>query len=208
MYRLGVLVAVISVSASFALLGAAPVLAHGSRGVIQGMVIGVGHGTVLVQTQSGGVPLTVNRATCIYRRMSGSMVDVSGSEEIDAHLIPGTTTIDAIQIEPTAPTNPAERSAHARHAHSRANTAAHLKPVPHPIVPGNPQNVSGEVVTVGASIVTLRDRSGQTTNYSVSNSVTVTKIMKGSWKDLAVGEMVQIITYRGDAVSSITIMRA
>jgi hypothetical protein len=64
------------------------------------------------------------------------------------------------------------------------------------------------VVNASSTTVTVRNRRGETSTYTLSSNVTVIKVMVGRIADLAVGQTVQaVITTSGNALV-VTILKA
>jgi hypothetical protein len=197
------------------LVGAVPALAHGRPGhggfaPVQGQMTYVGNGKLQVSTNSGVVTVALNPTTKVVRVVSGSTADLHANQLVDMHIVPGTTTVDMIRIEGMAKP-PASHPALPKHREmiiSQPSLSAdgqnkHLR-----TPPGNPPNFTeGQVVSASDSSITIRTLSGKVT-YSISNTVTVTKLITGSQTDLAVGEMVQVFRGRDGSALSITIMSA
>jgi len=202
-------------------LGVAPALAHGGPhgthyAPTKGTVLSFTNGSLQVQTQTGTVSVAVTSATHVIRQMSGTTNDLQPKVEVSAHLVTGTTTIDAIRIDPAhAAPSTHTRVAGSKHSTSGTKPAAQTKPAHSPSAtgthkaPGAATEVSGQVVSATAGSVTLLDRhSAKATTYTLSNPTTITKVVAGSPSDLAQGEMVQVIKGQSGTTVAIIILNA
>lgn len=203
------------------MLGVAPALAHGGPhgaqyAPVKGTVLSFTNGNLQVQTQTGTVSVAVTSATHVIRQMSGTTNDLQPKVEVSAHLVKGTTTIDAIRIDPPhAAQAPHTRIAGSKHSTSRTKPAAQTKPANSTSTtwthktPGAATEVSGAVVSATSGSVTLLDRhSAKAITYTLSNPTTITKVVGGSPSDLAQGETVQIIKGHSGTTVAIIILNA
>lgn len=209
--KLKTVIASISLPLSLA-LGAAPALAHGAQyAPTKGMVLSFAGGNLQVQTQIGTVSVAVTSATHVIREVSGTTNDLQPKVHVSAHLVKGTTTIDAIRIDPahtaqTTHTHVAGSNKHStsqtKPSHSTSATWTHQ-------TPGAATEVSGEVVSATSGSVTLLDRhSARATTYTLSNPTTITKVVSGSQTDLAQGEMVEVVKGHSGTALAIIILNA
>jgi hypothetical protein len=187
-------------------LGAVPALAHGRPGQmppIQGTVTQAGNGKLQISTASGAVTVALRSTTHVVRVVSGSTADLHPYQEVDLHVVPGTSTVDTIRIE-GAVKPPKHHDFEVQPAMTqRDGTARHARGTP-----GLPPNhVEGQVISANSTSITIRTRWSRAT-YTISNSVTVTKLITGSLNDLAPGEMVQVFRGRDGSALAITIMSA
>ncbi len=202
-------------------LGVAPALAHGGPHGAQyaptrGTVLSFSNGSLQVQTQTGTVSVAVTSATHVTRQMSGTTNDLQPKVHVSAHLVKGTTTIDAIRIDPAhAAQTTHTHVAGGKHSTSQTKPAGQTKPSHSTSTtwthktPGAGSEVSGEVVSATTGSVTLLDRhSAKTVTYTLSNPATITKVVGGSQSDLAQGEMVEIIKGHSGTTVAIIILNA
>jgi hypothetical protein len=207
------------------MIGAAPAFAHGKQPAlnqsgpgghfapIQGTVTGwnAGNGALQIQTKTGGVTISVTSATQVIRMVAGSMADLHAKEQVVAHLVQGTTTIDSLHID--AATKPKDQ-----HPHLNGSKPAHPKPHPestrlpksntrHP-GPGVMGQVSGQVSDVGTNTLTLVGWNSKSTTYPLSNKLKITKAVNGSTGDIAIGETVRATRGANGNAESIVIINA
>jgi len=175
------------------------------------MVTLAGNGKLQISTNNGPVSVSLTATTHVVRVVSGSTADLHPNQIVSVHIVPGTTSVDTIRIlgmarapgkSPGGPPrhrdfNPQQDflqdEVSGKHAHG---------------IPGSaPNHADGQVVSATTTSITLRTRTGKTT-YSISGSVTVTKLITGSANDLAAGEMVQVVRGRDGSALSIIIMSA
>ena len=197
--------------------GAGQALAHDKSASpvrVKGLVTDVNavdNGTIQIQTSSSSITLGLTSTTRVIRAVSGSLADVSVNDHIVAHLTQGTNTIRSILLDDT--TKPKVRSV--KHDHTTvpdrtptpSHTPIHSRPArPAPRLPVG--EITGQVVSINNNSMTIRGGRNQTTTYSLSNSVTVTKLMNGNFGNLAIGETVVAMKTQNDSASTITIMNA
>ncbi len=197
------------------MLGAAPALAHGGPhgtqyAPVKGTVLSFTNGSLQVQTQTGTVSVAVTSASHVIRQMSGTTNDLQPKVQVSAHLVKGTTTIDAIRIDPahmaqsthTHAAGSKHSTSQTKPAHSTSTTWTHK-------TPGAATEVSGEVVSATSGSVTLLDRhSAKAVTYTLSNFTTITKVVTGSQSDLAQGEMVEVVKGHSGTTVAIIILNA
>jgi hypothetical protein len=59
----------------------------------------------------------------------------------------------------------------------------------------------GQIVSVANGQLSLKDRQGQTTTYTLGQNVSVTKTVPGQLSDLAIGETVRIAARTGSSTA-------
>jgi hypothetical protein len=209
------------------LVGAAPAFAHakqptlnqkgpsGHVTLLQGLVTGwsAGSGNLQIQTQNGSVTATVTGATHVVRMVSGSLADLHAKQHVEAHLVSGTTTIDSIRIDAAVVNKPKDQ-----HQHPSGTKLTHTKPLTPPksnsyfnkanAHHGPPDQVSGQVTSVGTNTITLLGWNYKTTTYALSSSLTITKAINGSSADIAIGETVRVSKAGTGNAVSVTIINA
>jgi len=213
--KLKTVIASISLPLSLA-LGAAPALAHGGPHGAQyaptkGMVLSFAGGNLQVQTQTGTVSVAVTSATHVVRQVSGTANDLQPKVHVSARLVKGTTTIDAIRIDPahTAQTTHTHFAGSNKHSTSQTKPSHSTSATWTHQTPGAATEVSGEVVSATSGSVTLLDRhSARATTYTLSNPTTITKVVSGSQTDLGQGEMVEVVKGHSGTAVAIIILNA
>lgn len=202
----------VGVAAPLALaLGAGPALAHGkgspaARPIqVQGMVISATNSDLQIETQVGAVHLNLAPSTQVDRRVQGTQDDLRTSQHIQVHLIPGSTIVDAIVID--KPFSPRADVTLGKQRPVRPIGHEHENAPTHPPKPRPWSRLTGQVTALGDSTITLRDPRGSVT-YSLASSVSITKIMAGSVRDLAMGEMVRALEGRDDNAILVSILNA
>lgn len=214
MYR-GTFKAVLAGVALGVSLGNGAALAHGGPGwqPATGIITGLSNNSMQVHT-TGSANITANLTahTRVVRALSGSTADLKVNQEVDAHLVRGTTVVDAIRIEA-----PSQRGSHAphsqdpRHQHARPSTGPRGSGT-HPAGQHHPgaldDEVSGQVTGVSGNTVTIKDHRGNVKTYRLSTTVTVTKIVSGTTSDLALGQKVQVARDRNGNAVFITIVNS
>lgn len=190
-------------------LGSHPALAHDKHGEpapIQGMLTAVYTGSLQVQTQTGSVTISTTGSTHVVRIVSGSLADLHVNQHVEGHLMPGTKTLDGIQIDGSKwfkPNHPhveedttapdAAVWASERMAQKPKSMTQHSNPRASQHPAGPPSNyVSGQVVSIGKQSVTLAGWNARQTSYALNGSLRVTKIMNGTPGDLLFGETVRV----------------
>lgn len=201
-------------------LASGSALAHGKHSArpnaapVQGTVTGWDATTLQIQTQTGGVSVSVASSTHIIRQAIGSVTDLRGSAHVDVDLAQGTTTITAIRIDDTTHSRHGQSlpgkpdGTHPRHGKQPSGPSSHGTPAPHIGPHSARSHISGQVVATRGNTVTLRDSQGKVSSYTLGRSVTITKVMDGTAADLAVGESVRAVPGHGGAAVAVTILHA
>lgn len=176
--------------------------------VAHGVVTGVASDSLRIQTASGNVTAPWTSSTRVIRMVVGTPVDLAVNAHVRLHLVGGTSTVNAAQIDMTwsrqskppllhatpSGTNPPHRVGTPR----PGTTTRH-----HPHGPTN--QVEGQVIKVSGGAITVRTQHGQTATYTLLRSATITKWMPGKFGDLAIGLEVRVVIVAGKT-ASITIM--
>lgn len=177
---------------------------------VKGLVTSVSGSSIHVQTSTGSVAVGLSATTTVTRLVMGSTADLAKGQQIDAQLtIPGGTVIKSIHIElPPSHNSPAKqdstrldrtrhRLAHLDGARLDSRTA---EPSP---------TVTGQIVAIGSSSITVRLRQGSTASYGLASNLSVTKTMADRAGDLAFGETVFAWVSRTSGIASwVTILRS
>lgn len=177
--------------------------------LIQGTVTAVGNASLQVQTPAGSVDVTLTDQTRILRLVYGSTADLHTNQHVELHFLAGGTVVDAIQIDAA----PAPKPAHERKPNgtrppepkrTSARPPASHGPSGHPTPP---TKEIGDLAAVSDHIISVREEHGKSVTYTLSASVSVTKLVNGALGDLGVGETVRVL--RGHAGASlVTIVNA
>jgi hypothetical protein len=181
-------------------LGASPALAHGHGGgliAMRGVVTDVTSTSVQVQTQTASVTLALTARTHVNRLVSGSLADLARGQTVELHVIPGTSTVDFVRIEPAN-----------AHPHLEAFASMQrLSDGPRRQAAGPNGRGAAQILSISGSRLKVRYHSGQSATYTLSANVTITKVLTGRLGDLAVGEAVQLSLWRGsNTCATITIL--
>jgi hypothetical protein len=164
---------------------------------VRGLVTSVSNSSMHVQTQSGSVAVDLSSSTGVTRIVMGSTADLAKGEQIDLHLTaPGSGVIKYIHIE----LNPQSRdnSSSSRHngsrlLHERSAFTSWSEHVP--------WKVTGQIVAIGSSTVTVRLPHG-TATYMLAGNLKVTKTMNGRIGDIGFGETVSASVNRSTGVAT------
>lgn len=199
--------------------GAAPALAgtaeHGPGPhhalAVHGLLIGIGSGSLQVQTQLGTVTVPATTKTLVLRKMSATTADLRKGETVDVRVARGTTTARWISILPTLSTAPSPH---------RDQSGAPARPhKPHDAQPGHgkpstqgydddsagPKGL-GQVVSSDDDTLTVKTSSGKTFRFTLTNNTQIVKTVVGRLGDLAIGQMVSIMLGRSGSATQITIL--
>lgn len=185
-------------------VGTLPAFAHGKDGSIRGVITLVSSTSLELQTSTGSVTVSLAESTHISRIVTGSLADLAKGQNVDLHVVPGTSTVDAVRIHLETKNSP--------QAHRPRTTSPRGKPGP--TTHGRPDHnkpaktpTAGQIVTVTDSTITIRLYNGQTVSYTLDSNVSITKIMSGKLSDLSIGEAVQVqLARRGNTAVAITIL--
>lgn len=203
----------VAVVAAFGLLAAAgPALAHGGphgphgargpRGAfapVTGTIAAVSAGSVQVTTASGPVTLNLTSSTHVMRDVKATTADLAANEMVRLTLTSGTTTVTSVTIMPA----PGTRRQGTRPAPSGT-------PRPHPTFVGTPRprpqgthtpkaphaalnHGGGKVVSISGNTLVVAGPKNTQTTYTLSASVTVTRVVAGTISNLAVGQNVVVV---------------
>jgi hypothetical protein len=176
--------------------------------VARGVVTGVTSDNLRIQTASGNVTAPWTSSTRVIRMVIGTSVDLAVSAHVTLHLVTGTSTVNAVQIDMTMPRQSKPPSPHPtpsgtypphRVGTPKPDTATHH----HPHGPMN--QIEGQVLKVSGGAITVRTRQGQTATYTLLRNATITKWMPGKFGDLAIGLEVRVVIVAGKT-ASITIL--
>ena len=171
---------------------------------LRGLIIAVGSSVMQIQTSSGSVNVGLTKGvTHVVRSVMASTGDVTVGKRVDLHVVKGTRTVDAIQIEQngSAPvhrsgvhTTPKDEDRPIRHRAGNGAAASSL---------------SGSVVSFNGGTLTVRYGNGSTGTFSLAPNVHVNEALSGSLADLGVGETVQVFLGKpGNVARSIVIINA
>jgi hypothetical protein len=166
-------------------MAASPALAHGQGHGITGKITKVSSTSVTVQTQSGSITEQLTGSTVVMKETRGGLSDLAPRTFVRVTLTSGSNTVTAVYIE--------SRSGSSGHP-SKTGTPepTGTSGTKSPSKPKTGSHRGGQVVSVANGRLTLRNGQGQTTTYTLSPNVTVTKTVHGQLSDLAVGETVRI----------------
>ena len=200
------------------LAGTGFVSAHGGHGVSGSLASVNGTSSIVVKTASGNVPVNLASTTRVIREVAGSKADLKAGTHVGLHLVQGTTTVDAVEVEgankPQGTAKPATGAGTRtkRHTGSTTGTGTTARPVR----TGASTHAGGQVVSLQGNTLMVSGRKGQTgqattATYTLASNVTITKSVNGKLSDLAaaVGKTVEVHLNRaGNAAAEITILNA
>jgi hypothetical protein len=181
---------------------AIPSFASGQGRGIAGKITQVTTTSLQVQTTAGSVTEQLTRSTRVVKLTRGSLSDLTPGTFASVTLASGTDTITTI------------------HLASKGGMAGHPRTGNHPAHPNHGTNGGtqskpksklhgrGQIVSVADGELTLRNRQGQTTTYTLSQNVAVTKTVPGQLSDLAVGETVRIAARPGSTTALAVIIES
>lgn len=170
---------------------------------VRGLVTAVSSTSLHVQTATGSVTVGLAASTTVTRRVAGSTADLSRGQQIDAQLTsPGGTVIKSIHIElPPPRTNSSKRAV--GHLSRNRTRLVHLFSASGTSKNSGPSTgVSGQIVSLGSSTITIRSPHGNTASYQLASNLSVSKTMLGRAGDLAFGETVFAWVNRTSGVAS------
>jgi hypothetical protein len=163
-----------------------------------------------VQTSTGSVTVGLSATTTVTRLVIGSTADLAKGQQIDAQLTsPGGTVIKSIHIElPPPHSSPAKRGS--ARLDRTGNRLAHLDSARLDARAAGPSStVTGQIVALGSSSITVRLRQGSTASYALASNLSVTKTMADRAADLAFGETVFAWVSRTSGTATwVTILRS
>lgn len=204
--------AVLGLVVPLLLFGVMPALAHGHHGPariqFQGTVIGVNNGSLEVQTSVGSVSCLLTPTSHVFRRVSGSTADLHANQHVDIHLIHGSTTVDWIQINAAMPKRTPHPPSQGKHADDGPPSFSEWVIPPHHPLHGPPDYLSGQIIAIDPHSITIRPDHLKVVKFNLGGSVTITKILSGSVRDLAMGEIVRVLVGRAGNVISVTILNS
>jgi len=180
---------------------------HGHFAPLKGVVTAVSTNTLQLQTPSGAKSVGLTSATRIVRIVSGTSGDLIPNARVDLHLVKGTTTINAVQIDAVTHTKVHTKTMPATHT-KKGTGAPHTAKGTARTARGDHAHSGGQISAVNGNNVTIRDREGQTKTYTLANNTTITKTMSGAASDLSVGETVQAFVNSNNAAIAVTILNA
>ncbi|MGI8968142.1 MAG: hypothetical protein ACR2GA_03450 [Chloroflexota bacterium] len=180
---------------------------HTHQAPVRGVLTATSNQTLHVQTQSGNVSIPYSTSTHVLRMVTGSTADLVVGAHVDIHVATGTTTAQAFTVSPA-------HAAHTTHvSHHAVGTA---KPTHHAWTGSKslkhstqPARHGGVIVAVSANTVTIGEKhGGTTTTYTLSSSVTVSKVMNGTVSDLAAGQTVLVFRNSTGAAAAVDILQS
>ena len=180
---------------------------HGHFAPLKGVVTAVSTNTLQLQTPSGAKSVGLTSATRIVRIVSGTSGDLIPNARVDLHLVKGTTTINAVQIDAVTHTKVHTKTVHATHT-KKGTGAPHTAKGTARTARGDHAHAGGQISAVNGNNVMIRDREGQTKTYTLANNTNITKMMSGAVSDLSVGETVQASVNSNNAAMTVTILNA
>lgn len=191
--------AMAGLSLALAVATVAPAFAHGQGHGVSGKITQLSGTSLQVQTASGPVTEQVTTSTLVFKESKGTLADLTPGTFVSVTLASGTTTVTAVHLESRAGTS--TRPAGTGHKGTKTGTAPKTKPArPAGAKPTTGTHVGlhrgGQIVSFANGQLTLQTRQDQTT-YTVGQTVTVTKTVRGQLSDLAVGETVHVAARPG-----------
>jgi hypothetical protein len=186
-----------------------PALAHGRgdrepRGVA-GVVTSVDGQSLLVQTRTGSVAVTLTGSTHVIRRVSGSAADLSRGEVIDLQMSRGQSSVTTIHIYAAGTALPSRNPPRPLHAPRPTHP-------PHPgrTLASRPEHGPAQIVALTDTTITVRYADGRSATYTLGGNLTVLKDMVGQLTDVAMGQTVSVRFKNGSSTVAdlITILRS
>jgi hypothetical protein len=187
---------------------------HGFGAAVKGTVQNLGSSSFQVKSSTGTLTtVSFNAQTRVEKVIAGTTADLTKNAHVTLKLQSGTTTVTAIQIEPTVTkpasgTNTGTPRVHPVHSHPTKGTktgkptGTTKKPttsVAHTVA-------GGAVASLSGNTLTLTGRGGTTATYTLASNVKITKIVTGTTGDLTNGETVQLFAPTTGAAREITIL--
>jgi hypothetical protein len=160
-------------------------LLHTHPRPLRGVVVQASSRSLQIQTANNTASVLLSKHTQIFRVVTGSLADLKTREIVTVNVTPGTTDVQQVVISP--------QMAGAHPHHDRRGDHRHQGQKPPPMQPSDPgvyRNV--QIVSLANNKMQVRDGHGNTAAFPIDNNTKVTKILRGSWHDLAVGESVLV----------------
>jgi hypothetical protein len=162
---------------------------------VQGVVSALSTGSMQVTTASGSVTVSLATTTRVSVVNKVTTSALTQNARVELHLVSGTTTVDAVSIEPSRANRPTPKPT--------------TRPTTHPTRPtrtgtGAPRartHVGGQFVGISGNTITIRTPQGQTASYTLAPNASVTQTVKGQVGDLKIGKTVQVFARSGVALA-------
>jgi hypothetical protein len=179
---------------------AIPTFAKGQGHRTIGKITQVSSSSLQVQTAAGSVTEQLTSSTRVVKETHGTRADLTPGTFVSVTLAPGTKTITAIHVRSKVGTSRhLGTGTHSPRGHAAGTTSK----------PKTGLHQRGQIVSVANGQLSLKDRKGQITTYTLSQNVSVTKTVPGQLSDLAIGETVRIAARTGSTTAlAVTIVGA
>jgi hypothetical protein len=170
-----------------------------------------------VTTASGTQAYALASGTHIIKVSKGTTADLVKNARVELHLVSGTTTADAVEVDLIAKGQgtkaPGTKPAHSgtpRPTPSTTPTAPrHGRPARIGTAGATPKrgaHAGGQIVSVSGNTITVSSWNGQQASYTLTNTVTITKVSAGNASDLAKGQTVQVVATSSNTAVEVTIL--
>jgi hypothetical protein len=183
-------------------LGSIPAFAQPSPNEFKGIVTAASNRSLELQLSRGFTTVPLNAQTRVIRTVAGSMADVHPGLMVFIRLSPATGNILSLRIPPVSSSVLAhqlmqlDEDEFLEHPHRTGGAPQHTN-----------LNRYGRVTATGQSSISLRDKRGHVTTYTVDNTVTVTKLMNGYRGDIQIGQLVRADMTEGGSANVVTILK-
>jgi hypothetical protein len=168
---------------------------------VQGTVSALSSGSMQVKTASGNVTVSLTTATRVSVVNKVTTSALTQNARVELHLVSGTTTVDAVSIEPSGTTRPTSRPTTRPTTHPTRPTRTGTR------APHARTRVGGQFVGISGNSITIRTPQGQTASYTLAPNASVTQTVKGQLTDLKIGKTVRVFARSGVALA-ITILNS